>query len=104
MKTASEVEATLSPIERAAYLHHMIGGPCDGEVLGSDHCYETLTWQAADSFKLADYVRYGDIEPCDPGGVERISCTDDYVEPVYFRVNMRYKETKNAASPGTSPR
>ncbi len=75
----------LRPVERAVYIHHLVGGPHDGQTLAASHRYDTLTFGG-----IVEYAWDGDEPtPCDPGGWEWFSGTDNYTDPVYLRVTMR---------------
>ncbi len=79
-------------IDRATYVHYCIGGPEDGRAHPSDHCYDT--------FRCGDgpiYHRVSEPERMEEGppGLQVLNCTDDYFEPVFYRVTMRLKGTDN---------
>ena len=80
---------SLSPCERATYVHHLVGGPQDGLRHPSAHCYETL-----DSNGHLYEIDGGPIRLNEaPNGLQVLNCTDDYMEPVFYQVKMKYSAT-----------
>jgi hypothetical protein len=74
----------LAPCERATFVHFLIGGAEDGKRYPSGHCYDTFRTNGH------EYVRDGEAErDNEMRGMEVINCTDDYMEPVFYRVTMR---------------
>jgi len=74
----------MKPCEQAHFIHVLYGGPHDGHKHPASRCYG---W-----FKYCGclYKRISEPEPTDPGEIQVLNCTDEYSEPVWFAVKMRY--------------
>jgi hypothetical protein len=74
------------PCQSACYLHRLYGGPRDGDTIPAKQPYEYIT--------LDNEHRYdqdGEPEPTEKsGGWQVINCTDEYSEPLFFNVRMKY--------------
>jgi hypothetical protein len=78
----------LAPYERATYVHCLFGGPHDGERHPAGHCYSML------SMSGDLYRQVSEPVPMEqPPGLHVLNCTDDYMEPVFYRVEMKYEGT-----------
>jgi hypothetical protein len=85
--------------EHVVYLHHLIGGPYDGDVIPASHRYYKLTMgQSEAALDTNVAVVYdalpGDPEPCDQGNVEALNCMDEHMEFVWLKVRMKYRSAK----------
>jgi hypothetical protein len=72
------------PCQKVHYLHHIMGGPADGDTHPSQHLYELR------HINGVAYVRDGEPEPMQrETSWQAITVDDDYSEPLWQRVNMR---------------
>jgi len=91
----------LKPCEKPVYLHFMLGGPLDGQVHGAMQRFIAMRMRetshvpgSAATLVNVDY-KANDEEPEEIDASEiamAIPCSDEYVEPVYFRINMEYQK------------
>lgn len=72
------------PCEHAVYIHYFIGGAMDGYSIPSNHCYEASTIDGVTYRRTSE----PSLLESPPDGLQVINCTDDYMEQVFFRVDM----------------
>lgn len=78
----------LMKFQHAVYVHHCLGGAEDGKQHPASHCYDTLTISGI------KYQLRGEPVPMEaPATLQVLNCTDDYMEPVFFRVEMVHGKT-----------
>lgn len=85
----------MKPCEHVVYLHFLMGGMCDGEVLPCDQICKTIQMANASNFeeiKATYELASLCVEEIDAHGWEMVFANqEEYAEPVYYRVNMRPK-------------
>lgn len=79
----------LKPCESVVYLHYLIGGPRDGDIVPSAHRYETY-----ESMSEIYYDTGDEAEPVESNW-EALNCTKEYREFVYLKVTMKNERQKS---------